>query len=400
MAKATNLTFQFKSGNQFSGKQGRFEIEGLTASSEIEFDEITFYIEDEKYEGGISSFTSNSLSAEELFSDVVNAYLRDDVTDFEFNDDWNIFDSIKNSSKYQGQILISFPQDDFGIIDYECMLKTDEFGFYSHDDLFLMLDDNNGIVTDTELFFTQALDDEIEDIQNGKKKALYTGEEFDAYVAEYFGESKRTNTMKLNLFENKENGSWENYGDVNFLDGGQLAVLKDISVLFEAAIHYDVLGGIGSVAVVRRAPGAGQVPVSEGAHEQEFTFAPFYQGLVCFAHIRERIGAFSLGLLQKLECGVAGGGHVVQIFEASFEFLRIFKYQGLVQSLPIGIEVAVAGLSGETGQVGLSESVGEGADRVGPGCAYVVEVGSTDGHFKLGSRLPGVLTGTFEIKII
>lgn len=226
MAKVTNLTFQFKSGNQFSGKQGRFEIGGLTASSEIEFDEITFYVEDEKYEGGISSFTSNSLSAEELFSDVVNAYLRDDVTDFEFNNDWNIFDSIKNRSKYQGQILISFPQDDFGVIDYECMLKTDEFGFYSHNDLFLMLDNNNGIVTDTELFFTQALDDEIEDIQSGKKKALYTGEEFDAYVAEYFGESKRTNTMKLNLFENKENGSWENYGDVNFLDGG--FIIKDL----------------------------------------------------------------------------------------------------------------------------------------------------------------------------
>jgi len=220
MAKVTNLTFQFKSGNQFSGKQGRFEIEGLTVGSEIEFDEITFYVEDEKYEGGISTFTSANLSAEELFSDVVNAYFRDDVTDFEFNNDWSIFDSIKNRSKYQGQILISFPQDYIGIVDFECMLKTKEYGFYSHDDLFLMLDDDNGIVTDTETFFAEALDDEIEDIQSGKKKALYTGEEFDTYVAEYFGESRRINTMKLNLFENRNAQNWENIGDVNFLDGG------------------------------------------------------------------------------------------------------------------------------------------------------------------------------------
>lgn len=220
MAKVTNLTFEFKSGNQFSGKQGRFELEGLTVSSEIEFDDISFYIDDEKYEGGISTFTSNSLSAEELFSDIVNAYLRDDTTDFEFDNDWKVFNTIKNKSKYQGNILVSFPQDYYGIVEFECMLKTNEYGFYYSDDMFLMLDKNNGIVTDMEQFFTQALDEEIEDIQSGAKKALYTGEEFDTYVAEYFGESKRTNSMKLNLFENKENGSWVNVGDVNFLDGG------------------------------------------------------------------------------------------------------------------------------------------------------------------------------------
>ena len=108
---------------------------------------------------------------------------------------------------------------------------------------------------------------------------------------------------------------------VNFLDSGQFAVLEDVRILFEVAVHYDVLAVVGPVAVVRRAPGAGQVPVSEGAHEEEFTFASTYQGLVCIGHIRERIGSVGLGRLQKLECGVAGGGHVVQIFKATFEFL-------------------------------------------------------------------------------
>ena len=186
---------------------------------------------------------------------------------------------------------------------------------------------------------------------------------------------------------------------INLLDGGKRAVLEYIGVLLVMTIDYDVLAVLGLI-VIGRAPGAGKVPIRESTHEEELSFVPLDGLLVGGGHIGERIGAVCLCILDKFESGVAGGGHIVQILESAFKFLVVVEDLGLVCPFPICKEVTVAGLVGVAGKVGLAEPVGKGADRVGPGGTYVVQIRCADCHLKFRGRLPGELVRTFQLEEI
>lgn len=177
----------------FTGFGGdcKFEITDLkTPGSELDYDTVTLYINGEVYDAATSKITNwSGYSADPvaLFEQVLNAYLRDDNTEYTFTDDWKIFDSYKAMAETKDGLVTLLPQyDGFDIIFYNLDLATDENKYYMYNDNFLMLNNANAIVTDEEFFFTQAYDEDTEAIVNGTKKAKFTGENWDLYVAEYY----------------------------------------------------------------------------------------------------------------------------------------------------------------------------------------------------------------------
>ena len=189
------LELEFLSENldtfKFKGFDGdcMFEVDNLRVSKNtLDYDTVTLYIDGEVYDPytkKLTNWAGTYGDSVTLFEFVLNAYLRDDNTDFQFNDDWKKFDTFKSMATVENGLVTLLPQyDGFDVIFYELDLATDEFKYYMQNDSFMLLDKNNSIVTDEEFFFTQAYDEDTAAILKGEKKALYTGENWDLYVAE------------------------------------------------------------------------------------------------------------------------------------------------------------------------------------------------------------------------
>ena len=188
-------TFTFTT-NGGKWKTGTFDVDNISVIGsgdqyDIEYDDITLTLDGEVYEGGISSFHSNSLSADELFSSVVNAYLRGNASNYtSFTGDWSIFDEVKSLEEWQGDIQTKLPvYDGFEVKQYALDLATPEFRYYSYDDEFLMLDKNGNVVTDSEAFYYEGLCDDIARVLTGKVECLYKNDyNIDAIIEDYGGE--------------------------------------------------------------------------------------------------------------------------------------------------------------------------------------------------------------------
>ena len=188
-------TFTFTT-NGGTWKTGTFDVDNISVIGsgdqyDIEYDDITLTLDGEIYEGGISSFRSNSLSADELFSSVVNAYLRGDKSNYtSFTGDWDIFDEVKSLEGWEGNIQTKLPvYDGFEVKQYELDLATPEYRYYSHDDEFLMLDKNGDVVTDMENFYYEGLCDDLVHILRGETECLYKNEyNINAIMEDYGGE--------------------------------------------------------------------------------------------------------------------------------------------------------------------------------------------------------------------
>lgn len=189
----STFTFTINSGKW---KTGTFDVDNISVIGsgdqyDIEYDDITLTLDGEVYEGGISSFRSNSLSADELFSSVVNAYLRGDKSNYtSFTGDWNIFDEVKSLEEWEGNIQIKLPvYDGFEVKQYELDLATPEYRYYSHDDEFLMLDKNGDVITDMENFYYDGLCSDLVHIIRGEIECLYKNEyNINAIMEDYGGE--------------------------------------------------------------------------------------------------------------------------------------------------------------------------------------------------------------------
>lgn len=187
------FTFTINNGKWMTGT---FDVEhiNVTGSGDnyiIEYDDIFLKLDGELYEGGIATFTSNNLSTDELFSAVVSAYLRGDNSNYtNYIGDWDIFDDIMSMEEWQGDIQTKLPvYDGYEVKPYTLVLATPDYRYYNYYDEFLMLDNNNDIVTDVEAFFTNSMCEDIAKILKGELECLYKDDyNFDAIIEDAGGE--------------------------------------------------------------------------------------------------------------------------------------------------------------------------------------------------------------------
>jgi len=67
------MELSFKFNEKANWKSGKFIIDELEIiNEEIEYDDIKLYLDDKEYDGGISTFTTNDVSADWLFESVLN----------------------------------------------------------------------------------------------------------------------------------------------------------------------------------------------------------------------------------------------------------------------------------------------------------------------------------------
>lgn len=160
----------------------KFEIEDLNISSnDISYEDVICTGTDKKFQ----NWAGQSADDEDLLYQILNAYLRNDYTDFEFVDGWSVFDTIKKLAKTENGVIISLPQIGWsGLMMYSCDLATETDRFYYADDYCMLLDNENAIVTDIEEFYVEAFDEECAAILKGEKEPLYTGYNYDLYVEE------------------------------------------------------------------------------------------------------------------------------------------------------------------------------------------------------------------------
>lgn len=191
------VSFTFTT-NDGDWNTGTFEVDGISVVGKgeqyiVEYDDIRLYLDGELYDGGISSFNSASMSADELFCSVVNAYIRGDRTNYsDFTGDWDIFDDIMSLEEWQGDIQTKLPVfDGYTVNQYSLDLAVPDYRYYSYNDEFLMLDKNGNIVTDMEEFYYEGLCDDIAKVLTGKVECLYKNDyNIDAIIEDYGGEDE------------------------------------------------------------------------------------------------------------------------------------------------------------------------------------------------------------------
>lgn len=182
------LTFGLK-----DGRNCYFDVEDLSVTEdELVFDEVILYINDEPYDGSSETWAGHKMSDDDIFEQVVNAYIRNDSTDYTgFGNDWSVFDPILSNIEYDNgsNIAITLPVVEFNeIVVYELNMATTGFRFYNYDDEFLVLDSNGGVVTDYESFYASAIFEEYEYIMNGKTECLYITPDVEEYLSEEYEE--------------------------------------------------------------------------------------------------------------------------------------------------------------------------------------------------------------------
>lgn len=188
------LTFEFT--DKAKWQTGKFVFDDIQIIGEgddvsVQYDDIELYLDDQLYEGGISTFHSNSLSADELFESVLNSYLRNNTGEYRnFGPEWSIFSQIMDMTEKQGDLIIKLPVCELDeIVMYELQLATPERRYYSHNDSFMVLDNSGEIVTDYENFYSEAMIEDLCDILTDKIECLYMGYDPKEWIKEYGGEA-------------------------------------------------------------------------------------------------------------------------------------------------------------------------------------------------------------------
>ena len=187
------LTFEFT--DKAKWQTGKFVFDDIQIIGEgddvsVQYDDIELYLDDQLYEGGISTFHSNSLSADELFESVLNSYLRNNTGEYRnFDPEWSIFSQIMDMTEKQGDLIMKLPVCELDeIVMYELQLATPERRYYCHNDSFMVLDNSGEIVTDYENFYSEAMIEDLCDILTGKTECLYMGYDPKEWIKEYGGE--------------------------------------------------------------------------------------------------------------------------------------------------------------------------------------------------------------------
>lgn len=174
------LTFEF--ADKAKWKTGKFVFDDIQIVGEgddvsVQYNDIELYLDGKLYDGDISTFSSNSLSADELFESVLNSYIRNNRGEFaKFGPEWSIFSKIMDMTEKQGDLIMKLPVckvDD--IVLYELELATPDNTYYSYGDSFMVLDKSGEVVTDYEEFYSEAMMEDIYNILTGKTTCLYMG---------------------------------------------------------------------------------------------------------------------------------------------------------------------------------------------------------------------------------
>lgn len=178
----------------------RFIIEGLTISDaiasnsqweeDITYDNVELYLNNERYNGAWT-WAGNNLTAEDIFEQCINAYIRGDKSDYKpFGSEWDVFSPIKKLIEYDDNgLIIKLPVVSGGKVKfYNLDLATPHSKFYSSDDLlFILLDADGGIVTDTEAFYESAMQEDICLIIKGEAECLFKGSGIDRMIESFGG---------------------------------------------------------------------------------------------------------------------------------------------------------------------------------------------------------------------
>jgi hypothetical protein len=186
------LTFEF--ADKAKWKTGKFvfddlQIVGADDDVEVEYNDIQLYLDDKLYEGGINTWSTDNLSADALFEDVLNSYLRNNTGEFKsFGPEWSVFSEILDMTEKDGDLVMKLPVYNMGFHLYELDLATPDTRYYSYDDNFIVLDNNGEIITDYEEFYSEAMIQDLRDIITGKTKCLYMGYNPKAWIEECGGE--------------------------------------------------------------------------------------------------------------------------------------------------------------------------------------------------------------------
>lgn len=179
---------------QFTLKDGRdcyFDVENLSVTGEdVVYDDILLYIDGELYNQSAETWAGHKLSDGEIFESVLNAYLRNDTSNYQsFDAGWNVVDALFENMQYDGKVVTVLPVVEFDeVVLYGLNMETTDFKFYTHDDSFKVFDANGGLVTDYENFFMSAMYEEYEDIMNGKTECLYITPDVEEYLSEEYEE--------------------------------------------------------------------------------------------------------------------------------------------------------------------------------------------------------------------
>lgn len=188
------LGFVFKEGAKW--KSGRFEFKELSVTgtgedTDISYSDIELYLDDKLYEGGISSWRENNLSAYDIFTDVFNAYLRDSREDFKaYDSGWDVFRpfvELYSDWNESAGCYMKIPQYDYKVKIYELQYATPSCRYYQYDDEYLLLDPSGSIITNYENFYTEGLFQDLANSFQGKEKCLFISDDVKNMVKEYGG---------------------------------------------------------------------------------------------------------------------------------------------------------------------------------------------------------------------
>ena len=182
------LPFTFTENTKYAGQSGYFEISEVDIQSDSL--DVTLYIDGKRYDGGISTFTDNNVSADFLFENVLNSFLRVNTREFTFSKEWEEnFAYIAFLCVFDDKgLLREFPQLNCGSFDmYKLDLAVPERRFYSHDDDFILMGKEGEIITNVEAFWQSALEEDLKSCLEGKQEILYMSDNIKTFIEEGLG---------------------------------------------------------------------------------------------------------------------------------------------------------------------------------------------------------------------
>lgn len=189
----TTLTFEFFENNKY--KIGKFDIDelkiiGSGEDTDIEYDDIKFYIDGQLYDGERTTWAGQRLSTSDIFEQVLSAYLREETNEYKNFEGFEIFKQMESLKEWKDDLLVKFPYYGYGLRIYELDLATPASKYYHSGDMFLVLNNNNEIVTDMECFYESAFYEDLCDILKDEVKCLYKDESVDRMIKELGGPEK------------------------------------------------------------------------------------------------------------------------------------------------------------------------------------------------------------------
>ena len=159
----------------------------------IQYEDISLYLDDKLYTGGISTFIHNNVSVEFLFDSVLNAYIRNDTEEFNnFGEEWNIFRTNLQLNTTGDKILQVYDGNyGEGIIKtYELQLAKDGLYYYTYEDEAMIVDEKGDIRTNIPEFYFSAFVEEMIAIWTKDEKYSYMNPEVDRWVKDYGGKEQ------------------------------------------------------------------------------------------------------------------------------------------------------------------------------------------------------------------